>query len=170
MGYLDHDQIRAIFTELKERTTNPHAFLVARLSLETGARWSEAEGLTLDRLKPYRVTYDQTKSGKKRSVPISKDLYKTLKAHLEEHGSLGTSTISAFRRAVDRSGVKLPQGQCAHILRHTFASHFMMNGGNILTLQKILGHSTVNMTMRYAHLAPEHFDVVTRIGLWQNLF
>jgi len=147
MGYLDHDQIRAIFTELKERTTNPHAFLVARLSLETGARWSEAEGLTLDRLKPYRVTYDQTKSGKKRSVPISKDLYKTLKAHLEEHGSLGTSTISAFRRAVDRSGVKLPQGQCAHILRHTFASHFMMNGGNILTLQKILGHSTVNMTM-----------------------
>lgn len=170
MGYLDHDQIRAIFTELKERTTNPHAFLVARLSLETGAWWSEAEGLTLDRLKPYRVTYDQTKSGKKRSVPISKDLYKTLKAHLEEHGSLGTSTISAFRRAVDRSGVKLPQGQCAHILRHTFASHFMMNGGNILTLQKILGHSTVNMTMRYAHLAPEHFDVVTRIGLWQNLF
>ncbi len=121
-----------------------------------GDRWSEAEGLTLDRLKPYRVTYDQTKSGKKRSVPISMDLYKTLKAHLEEHGSFGTSTISAFRRAVGRSGVKLPQGQCAHILRHTFASHFMMNGGDILTLQKILGHSNIIMTMRYAHLAPDH--------------
>ncbi|GAB5478259.1 MAG: tyrosine-type recombinase/integrase [Marinobacter nauticus] len=164
MGYLDHDQIRAIFTELKERTTNPHAFLVARLSLETGARWSEAEGLTLDRLKPYRVTYDQTKSGKKRSVPISKELYKTLKAHLEEHGSFGTSTISAFRRAVERSGVKLPQGQCAHILRHTFASHFMINGGDILTLQRVLGHSTINMTMRYAHLAPDHLAQALKFG------
>ncbi|RKR78180.1 phage integrase [Marinobacter nauticus] len=162
MGYLDHDQIRAIFIELKERTTNPHAFLVARLSLETGARWSEAEGLTLDRLKPYRVTYDQTKSGKKRSVPISKDLFETLKAHLEEHGSFGTSTISAFRRAVERSGVKLPQGQCAHILRHTFASHFIMNGGDILTLKRILGHSSIAMTMRYAHLSPDHLEDAVR--------
>lgn len=162
MGYLDHDQIRSIFTELKERTKNPHAFLVARLSLETGARWSEAEGLTVDRLKPYRVTYDQTKSGKKRSVPVSKEFYEVLKVHLEEHGSFGSSTISAFRRAVERSGIKLPQGQCAHILRHTFASHFMMNGGDILTLQKILGHSTINMTMRYAHLAASHLEEAIR--------
>jgi hypothetical protein len=42
-----------------------------------------------------------------------------------------------------------------HALRHTFASHFMMAGGNILTLQKLLGHSTLTMTMRYAHLAPD---------------
>lgn len=158
MGYLDDGQIRIIFAELREKTTNPHALLVARLSLETGARWSEAEGLSLNRLKPYLVTYDQTKSGKKRSVPISKDLYKTVKKHLEKHGSFGTSTISAFRRAVDRSGIQLPQGQCAHILRHTFASHFMMNGGDILTLQRILGHSSIVMTMRYAHLSPDHFQ------------
>ena len=43
-----------------------------------------------------------------------------------------------------------------HVLRHTFASHFMMAGGNILTLQKILGHQNLTTTMRYAHLAPEH--------------
>lgn len=158
MGYLDHDQIRKIFSELKERTTNPHAFLVARLSLETGARWSEAERLTLNRLEKHRVTFDQTKSGKNRSVPISEDLYKQLLEHLTQWGTFGTSTISAFRRAVDRSGVDLPRGQCAHILRHTFASHFIMNGGNILTLQKILGHATINMTMRYAHLAPDHLE------------
>jgi site-specific recombinase XerD len=39
--------------------------------------------------------------------------------------------------------------------RHTFASHFMMSGGNILTLQKLLGHSSVAVTMKYAHLAPD---------------
>lgn len=162
MGYLEQDQIRAIFTELRERTTNPHALLVARLSLETGARWSEAESLTLDRVKPYQVIFDNTKSGKKRSVPISIDLYKTIKRHLNHHGGFGTSTISAFRRAVDRSGVALPAGQCAHILRHTFASHFMINGGDLLTLQKVLGHATINMTMRYAHLAPGHLEMVGR--------
>ncbi|HIE4841566.1 TPA: hypothetical protein ACXND4_004357 [Burkholderia multivorans] len=34
----------------------------------------------------------------------------------------------------------------------------MMNGGNILTLQRILGHQSLTMTMRYAHLAPEHLQ------------
>jgi len=43
-----------------------------------------------------------------------------------------------------------------HDLRHTFASHFMMNGGNLYDLQKILGHSNIEMTMRYAHLTPDH--------------
>ncbi|WP_044557262.1 tyrosine-type recombinase/integrase [Halobacteriovorax marinus] len=39
-----------------------------------------------------------------------------------------------------------------HDLRHTFASHFMMNGGNIYTLQKLLGHTDIKTTMIYAHL------------------
>jgi len=39
-----------------------------------------------------------------------------------------------------------------------------MNGGNILTLQKILGHSTIIMTMRYAHLAPEHLKDAERLN------
>jgi hypothetical protein len=43
-----------------------------------------------------------------------------------------------------------------HDLRHTFASHFMMSGGGILTLQKFLGHHDVKVTMKYAHLQP-HF-------------
>lgn len=43
-----------------------------------------------------------------------------------------------------------------HALRHTFASHYMMAGGNILTLQKILGHGDIKMTMIYAHLAPDY--------------
>lgn len=43
-----------------------------------------------------------------------------------------------------------------HDLRHTFASHYMMNGGNIYQLQHILGHSETNMTNRYAHLSGSH--------------
>ncbi len=42
-----------------------------------------------------------------------------------------------------------------HALRHTFASHFIMSGGNILSLQKLLGHADIKMTLLYAHLAPD---------------
>ena len=42
-----------------------------------------------------------------------------------------------------------------HILRHSFASHFIMAGGNVLSLQKILGHASIEMTLVYAHLAPD---------------
>jgi len=42
-----------------------------------------------------------------------------------------------------------------HALRHTFASHYVMSGGNILALSKTLGHSKVETTMIYAHLAPD---------------
>lgn len=56
------------------------------------------------------------------------------------------------------------KGQASHVLRHTFESHFMMNGGNILTLQNVLGHSTVTVTMRYAHLAPEYLQAAVSLS------
>jgi len=77
---------------------------------------------------------------------------------------LFTPCITSFRRALERTTIQLPQGQASHALRHTFASHFMMNGGNILTLQKLLGHSTLTMTMRYAHLSQEHLKDALRCG------
>jgi integrase len=52
-----------------------------------------------------------------------------------------------------------------HDRRHTFASHWVMRGGDIFRLQKILGHQSVQMTMRYAHLAPDVFkDDYDRLG------
>jgi integrase len=52
------------------------------------------------------------------------------------------------------AGVRCPAHPW-HALRHTFASHYLMQGGNILALQRILGHSEIKMTMIYAHLAPD---------------
>lgn len=51
-----------------------------------------------------------------------------------------------------------------HALRHTFASHYIMNGGNLLALQRILGHSDVKTTLIYAHLAPDFLgDEMNRV-------
>ena len=55
--------------------------------------------------------------------------------------------------ALERAGVRRIT---FHVLRHTYASQYMQNGGNIYDLQKILGHTSVTMTMKYAHLSPQH--------------
>jgi site-specific recombinase XerD len=74
------------------------------------------------------------------------------------------ATTNAFRYAIQQAGIELPDGQLTHVLRHTYASHFMMGGGNILTLQRILGHQSIAMTMRYAHLAPDHLEESRRLN------
>ena len=100
-----------------------------------------------------RVTYVDTKNGKNRTVPISKGLYTQIP---KRSGKLFSNCYKEFVGVLNKSGIELQKGQKSHILRHTFASHFVMNGGNILTLQKILGHSDIQVTMGYAHLAPDH--------------
>lgn len=66
--------------------------------------------------------------------------------------------------ALEPTSIQLPEGQHTHVLRHTFASHFMMNEGNILVLQRALGHASLQMTMRYAHLAPDHLQKVLKLN------
>ena len=48
------------------------------------------------------------------------------------------------------------EGLHFHDLRHSFASWFVMRGGSLQALQTILGHAEIKMTLRYAHLAPDH--------------
>ena len=55
-----------------------------------------------------------------------------------------------------------------HSLRHTFASHYMMSGGNIYDLKKLMGHSDIETTERYAHLAPEHLREKARLVSFQS--
>ncbi len=72
-----------------------------------------------------------------------------------------TTTIStAFKEMAEDHG--LPN-ITTHGLRHTFASHFVMNGGSITALQKILGHKKIDNTMIYAHLSKTHMDGVRNL-------
>lgn len=161
--YLSHSQIAELLGALDARSTTPGLGLVARVCLATGARWGEAQGLTPERVRNGSVTFANTKSRRTRTIPVDPQLEKLLHAHFRRHG-LFSNCMMTFSRVLEETSIRLPAGQATHVLRHTFASHFVMRGGNILTLQKILGHSSLAMTMRYAHLSPDHLQDALRLN------
>lgn len=166
LSYLTNDQIMALLTELKT-STNPHVDLVSRICLATGARWSEAEQLNPQQVQQRVIQFARTKSGKARAVPISQDMRDEIFTHHSKHQNISAIFLScagAFREAIERANIQLPPGQLTHVLRHSFASHFMINGGSILTLQRVLGHRDLKTTMRYAHLAPDHLESVRNLN------
>ncbi|WP_392551211.1 tyrosine-type recombinase/integrase [Orbus wheelerorum] len=165
MAYLTPEQIKLLLassdvSKAKDLTT------IIKICLSTGARWSEAESLKDSQVKNQSITYIKTKGKKNRTIPIDKALYDGIP---KNKGSLFTPCYSAFRSAIKRAEIELPDRQLSHVLRHTFASHFMMNGGNILVLQKILGHTDIKMTMRYAHFAPDHFEDAIKLNPLSNI-
>lgn len=168
LSFLDRQQIEALLTAV-DASRNKHVGVITRICLETGARWSEAEQLRTTQVRNQAIQFSLGKSGKNRTVPIRKVLEATLAKHHADHGHGdryfdNSSIMWAFREAVKTTSLVLPRGQMSHVMRHTFASHFMMQGGNILALQKLLGHQSLTMTMRYAHLSPDHLAEARRLN------
>jgi integrase len=167
LTFLSLDQINQLLEECRNSSNN-HAYPVALICLATGARWDEAESLNRSAIYAGKVHFHRTKNRQSRSVPIPKAVEdEVLKVAMPGTGRLFMSCRAAFRGAYERCGFNTP-GQLTHILRHTFASHYMMGGGDILGLQRILGHSSITMTMRYAHLSPDHLESALRLSPLQQ--
>lgn len=130
-----------------------------------GLRWTDLDFDTL-RLTVARSYLTRPKNDKVRYLRLPKALLPILK-EWKEHCPLSTQVIPIRRNLEYGRNSVLGLRQLMteiglrdvlhpwHLLRHTFASHFMMSGGNILTLQKILGHCDLRITMQYAHLSPD---------------
>lgn len=167
LSFLTLEQIGELLQVIERFNKNPHVLLLTKICLSTGCRWGEAEGLATDRVRGGKLSFTKTKSGKNRSVPISAELEASILAHAKVHGDgkrIFSSSMKAFDRVVKQLSYEIPLGQSTHVLRHTFASHFMMNGGDLLTLRAILGHTTIQMTMRYAHLAQDHLVQAVKLN------
>ncbi|HDL7750893.1 TPA: tyrosine-type recombinase/integrase [Yersinia enterocolitica] len=149
MSYLTTNEIETLLSQLVG-----DYYRIAVLCLATGARWGEAYGLKAENIVHNNVMFSHTKNGDKRVVPISQEIADIVKTR--ESGRLFRVSYSRFRKMMKEAKPNLPDGQAAHALRHTFATHFMMKGGNIITLQRILGHSDVSQTMTYAHFSPDY--------------
>lgn len=138
--------------------------------LDTGLRASELLGLQLDDFDPARGSLTVNgKGNRQRLVPISETVSKMLNAYIEnvrphlakdqangyvflsqKGRSLKAAELSRIvRRAKAEAGINGATICTPHTLRHTFALSWCRNGGNVLYLQKILGHSSLDMTRRY---------------------
>lgn len=161
-------------------------FPILYLALHTGMRLGEILGLCWDRVNFFssriEVTRtlsrfdleEKTKGGKIRHFPMNQKLREAFEelrrnqknprfVFIKEDGSpYNPDHFSEryFKKACERAQVRRLR---FHDLRHTFASHFMMKGGNIIELKELLGHSRVEMTMIYAHLSPEHLRKASEI-------
>ena len=147
--------------------------LVALMSY-TGCRIGEAAGLRwqdvdLDRgvvLVRRSWDNDTTKGGEPRQVPVANRLAALLAAWRSEcpsaelvcpdpvNGGMryaGSGTTRWFRRLCKAAGVAVLY---PHALRHSFASEYLRNGGDLFRLQRILGHSSSSLTERYSHFLP----------------
>ena len=119
--------------------------------------WSTT-GLTWDRVDLSRgvIRLEITESGSRREVPLNEGSYRALVSlGPKDNGRVFRTRYikTAYNNAVTTA--KLDDVNF-HTLRHTFASWAVMRGVTLKELQELLGHSTLAMTMRYAHLAPEH--------------
>lgn len=151
------------------------------LAIDTGMRLAELCGLCWDRVDFSRnqITItrsrdkfglrETTKTKLKRIVPMTNEvrflLLELFKKALNNKFVLLESNGEPIKYAHIYRRFKMAQKKAGilnqirfHDLRHTFASNFMMNNGNLFDLQKLLGHTKNDMTMRYAHLSPGHLQ------------
>ncbi len=138
-------------------------------ALNTGLRRRELISLTWANMDFARglvtVQAAYAKTGERRSIPMNAPVIKILNelklkagelphVFLNSKGRPHTHQVSrTFEETAKRAKIT---DFHFHDLRHTFASRLIMNGVDLRTVQVLMGHKTINMTVRYAHLAPDH--------------
>ena len=131
----------------------------------TGMRFGELKALTWDRvnLATGYLHIDKSKAGERRDIPISGPLRELLRGtvrlldgdrvFLGQDGKPIGDIRTAFKAACRRAKIT---DYRIHDTRHTFATAFLEAGGDLGTLQNLLGHKDIKMTMRYAHIVKSH--------------
>lgn len=183
--WLNADEEASLLSHCPSHLADLVVFLIetgARLGEALRLTWADVD---LDRQPRGLVKFMKTKSGKPRGVPLTtrardllariRDGQRALTIHDSDQGRVflyaGKGRAGKGAPLTAHRSYRNPHGSWAtaveraglgdlhlHDLRHTFASRLVMRGVPILAVSKLLGHASMTMTMRYAHLAPDGLD------------
>lgn len=174
------DEERPILLEACKKSENPHLYTVVILALSTGARKNEILNLKWQDIDLIRslVTLHETKNGERRSLPIKGYANTLIEAKFKarnkdceyvfpsEKKCQPIDIRTAWENAVKNAGIADFR---FHDLRHSAASYLAMNGASLAEIAEVLGHKTLQMVKRYAHLSQAHTaGVVERMN--QKIF
>lgn len=158
--FLSKSEINALIGEC---AAVPYLYTIVAIALNTGMRRGEILTLTWQQvdLEHKYIHIIKSKTNTRRDIPINDFLLDVLKKWKEQAKYPNDNEKlfnildpkKAFHSAMDRAQIKDFR---FHDLRHTFASHLVMEGVDLTTVSRLLGHSTITTTMRYAHLSPDH--------------
>jgi len=167
--FLSHEEADVLLSALRD--TSKQVYEMALMSLHCGLRAGEVFALTwgcvdfghgaltlLDTKSRDRVVY---MTQQVREMLLGRERGQPSDLVFPARGGGKIEAISkTFDKVVEAVGLNdgildARQKVCFHTLRHTFASWHVQNGTDLYVVQKLLGHSTLTMTQRYAHLAPD---------------
>lgn len=148
--FLSSDEKIRLLEECR-KSKNKKLYDMVTIALDTGMRLGEIMKLRKEDIKNnvIMIKAENTKTSTMRVIPLTDNL-KSLFSQLDEI-NYNVEMRYAFKYAVSRANIN---DFHFHDLRHTFASDLVMKGVDLYTVSKLLGHSSIEMTQRYAHLAP----------------
>ena len=169
LRYLTEDEYKLLLAEAAKVTRSPFLRDAIELAVHTGLRRGNLLGLQWSWVdwENRVIRVPRTKNGKPHAVPLSATAYATLKrlcGRASRTRSMSSSTgrasslppRSRTSRTASTRRSRTPASRTSrwHDMRHTFASWLVMRGASLRAVGELLGHQTLQMTMRYAHLSP----------------
>lgn len=165
--FLDAEEEDRLFAAIGTR--NETAYRLCVFLVDTGCRLGEALGLIWNDLGDRKATFWLTKSGRSRSVPLTERAVAAVSRARQVNGGVKRAngpfsalTQPQFRAIWNEAKAEIGLGKddqvVPHILRHTCASRLVQGGIDLRRVQMWLGHQTLQMTMRYSHLATSDLD------------
>lgn len=174
---LTEDEIKKVFANVKTRTKiGARDYAILLPFLDTGIRNAELCTLTLGDVhleKDPGWIKVRGKGDKERIVVLGKAAHHALLTYKTfvrteamtdsfftgwKHGPMTSNTIQRIMDRIARQA-GIPRLH-AHVLRHTAATQYLVSGGDAISLQHKLGHTTLAMTSQYVHLAAQHLAVI----------